>query len=79
MARDVQQQITQILLEPAVLTAQLTKVQDVTCNGDADGSISVVGAGGTAAEIIVIYGTMRTGQTTATAVWISTRELYGND
>ena len=36
------------ITEPTVLTASATKVQDVQCNGDADGSISVTASGGTA-------------------------------
>ena len=35
------------IIEPAVLTATATKVQDVQCNGAADGSISVSASGGT--------------------------------
>ena len=33
------------ILEPAAIVANATKNQDVTCNGDADGSITVVGSG----------------------------------
>ena len=57
------------ITEPTVLTATATKVQDVTCNGDADGSITVVGTGGTAA---VDYSYLWSdGQTTATATGLA--------
>ena len=39
--------INQSITEPTALTATATKVQDVQCNGAADGSISVSASGGT--------------------------------
>ena len=55
------------IAEPAVLTAIATKVQDVTCNGDADGSITVVGSGGTAATDYTYSWSTTPAQTNATA------------
>jgi len=46
------------IIEPAVLTAIATKVQDVQCNGAADGIISVVGSGGTRQRLYVFVGVM---------------------
>ncbi len=64
------------ITEPTVLTATATKVQDVTCNGDADGSITVVGTGGTAA---VDYSYLWSdGQTTSYCNRISTGKLHSN-
>ena len=51
--------------EPAAIVANATKNQDVTCNGDADGSITVVGSGGTVAiDYTYLWSD---GQTTANA------------
>ena len=59
------------ITEPAVLTATATKVQDVTCNGDADGSITVVGTGGTAGVDYSYLWDDAAGQTTATATGLA--------
>ncbi|MDG1238567.1 MAG: SprB repeat-containing protein, partial [Flavobacteriales bacterium] len=58
---------TETINEPTALTAAATKVQDVQCNGAADGSISVVGAGGTVATDYTYLWDDGAGQTTATA------------
>ncbi|MGY8865497.1 MAG: LamG-like jellyroll fold domain-containing protein, partial [Methylophagaceae bacterium] len=59
--------LTQTITEPALLTATATKIQDVTCNGAADGSITVVGTGGTVATDYTYLWDDAAAQTTATA------------
>ncbi len=57
------------ITQPVVLSASATKVQDVTCNGDADGSISTSVAGGTT-DYTYLWDDA-SAQTTATAVGLS--------
>ena len=64
------------ITEPTVLTASATKVQDVTCNGDADGSISVTVSGGTAGYTYLWDDA--SAQTTSTATGLAIPGLYGN-
>ena len=57
------------ITQPVVLSASATKVQDVTCNGDADGSISTAVAGGTT-DYTYLWDDA-SAQTTSTAVGLA--------
>ena len=63
------------ITEPAILTATATKVQDVQCNGAADGSISVSASGGT--PNYTYLWDDGAGQTTTTATNLAPGN-YGN-